>query len=250
MNESNIPSRIRGMNEQKAEENQGKDTQHPLVEEQDDTVQDPSVLKAKLKLRLAKAESLQEEVELQCPKCSTMLKAGHILCIDCGVNAETGKRIRCKKGYAIAANTSFDRNEHVGLCRRSYVLATVVLWLSLSFGFVYLSSPESLTQIRNVDLTQSNQLLSQLPMTLLVSLGAGVLIQWILDAQRMRNTGSSGWLIIWYFMPLGMFWVLYRLCCCPEDYRFNHHLDNAGKALLFGALVLPTFAVVSLLTLV
>ena len=223
------------------------------IEPEDKPVVDVAIANgggAKLKLAKPKGNTVVPDVELQCPKCKNILKSGHILCIDCGVNAETGKKIHCKKGFKIVANTSFDRNEHVGVCRKTYAFVSVILWLTVAYSFVFFASPDLLQQMGSLEVANPHEAILSLSTTFYMILGLGISLQLILDIQRMRNTGSSGWLVFIYLIPLGAFWVLYRLCCCPEDYRFNHHLDKFGKALLMTALIMPLLALGSLVVLV
>ena len=225
------------------------------TETEDGPVKDVAIVSgggAKLKLAKSKGSStdIVSGVEIQCPTCKNILKSGHILCIDCGVNAETGKKIHCKKGFRIGTNTSFDRAEHVGVCRKTYVFATAILWLVVAYSFVFFASPELLQELGNLALAKPHEALLSLSSTFYLILGLGLFLQLVLDVQRMRNTGSSGWLVCLYFIPLGIFWVLYRLCCCPEDYRFNHHLDKFGRVLLMTAILMPLLALGGLVVLV
>lgn len=80
---------------------------------------------------------------------------------------------------------------------------------------------------------------------LIIPLFIYVTITIVNDVRRMQNTGSSGWLVLLYFVPLANLWVWWRLVCCPEGYNDHKTLDLWGKFLTFIFFILPIAAIIT-----
>jgi uncharacterized membrane protein YhaH (DUF805 family) len=193
------------------------------------------------KLRLAKKahelSNTDNKDSVECPACGIKLEPGAIICIDCEINASTGKKVKTKLKFpknhnayaAPQANNDLDEKQFFGLSRGKYWLWSFlipILSMALSFTLI-LALGANYQMIENPNVMIPFGIIAVLGGVYLLMITSLIYIQ----TKRLRNLGSSAWQILFHLVPILNIWLIFKICCCPEGYADHKTLDKNGKIL-------------------
>ena len=218
------------------------------------------------KLRLARTPT-QVEIDfpdgMECPSCKETLGLGAIICMECEINVQTGKKLKSKvkKGrnaYAAPKESTNDLADDIdwgGIGRGKYWLIAIIYTIVSQGISMAITGPDSFSDPNAMENLSSSQTIT------VVGIGfLSFIVSLVLQVGRLRNLGMSGWRYLQQFvflLPIFAFiahWTLgsvvsliavfimcryfYWILVCPPGYGNHKTLDRNGKFILVFVILL------------